>query len=49
MGDFLTLTDKLELTQFDFLVRLVVSLGIGLVIGLEREFSSNNKNEIFAG
>jgi len=43
MEDFL-------LSQSDFLIRLLVTTGIGFVIGLEREFSHySEKEEIFAG
>lgn len=38
------------LSQSDFLIRLIVTVGIGFVIGLEREFSQFSENEeIFAG
>lgn len=50
MDDLLLIqTNDFELTQLDFLKRVLVALGIGLVLGLEREFSSSKKNEIFAG
>lgn len=42
-------TENFKLTQSEFLIRMLISLGIGLVIGLEREFSSSNHKEIFAG
>ncbi|HLV38527.1 MgtC/SapB family protein [Xanthomarina sp.] len=42
-------TTNFELTQLDFIKRVLVALGIGLVLGLEREFSSLKKDEIFAG
>ncbi|MEH0153300.1 MgtC/SapB family protein [Limibacter armeniacum] len=43
-------TEKFQLTQMDFFIRLIVSTGIGFLIGLEREYASNPaKTEIFAG
>ena len=41
--------DNFTLTQTQFLIRMLVAVGIGLVIGLEREFSQTSKTEIFAG
>jgi uncharacterized membrane protein (DUF4010 family) len=39
-----------QLTEFDFLIRMLVTAGIGFVLGLEREFSQNSeKGEVFAG
>ena len=39
-----------QLTQKDFFIRLFVAVGIGFLIGLEREYSSiSNKIESFAG
>ena len=39
-----------QLSEKDFLIRLLVSLGIGLLIGLEREYSAKiNQEESFAG
>ncbi|SDH30889.1 MgtC/SapB family protein [Winogradskyella thalassocola] len=46
---FIIQTDSFQLTQSDFLIRMLISVGIGLVIGLEREFSKGNQKEIFAG
>lgn len=46
---FIIQTENFQLTQSDFLIRMLISVGIGLVIGLEREFSSHDKKEIFAG
>jgi len=42
-------TENFELTQLDFLKRVLIALGIGLVLGLEKEFSNLKKDEIFAG
>lgn len=43
-------TDNLYLEQSDFFIRLLVTTGIGFVVGLEREHASLSKNEeIFAG
>ena len=48
--NFIIHIENFQLTNLDFLIRMLVSLGIGLVIGLEREFSQNSeKEEIFAG
>ncbi|WP_417872940.1 MgtC/SapB family protein [Xanthomarina gelatinilytica] len=50
MEDLLLIqTDHFELSQLDFIKRVLVALGIGLVLGLEREFSNADKDEIFAG
>ncbi|WP_417854366.1 MgtC/SapB family protein [Xanthomarina gelatinilytica] len=50
MEDLLLIqTDHFELSQLDFIKRVLVALGIGLVLGLEREFSNTDKDEIFAG
>lgn len=46
---FIIQTENFQLTQSEFLIRMLISVGIGLVIGLEREFSSSNQKEIFAG
>jgi len=43
-------TEGFELSQIDFLLRLVVATGIGFVIGIEREHHSMEKErEFFAG
>lgn len=43
-------TDGFELSQVDFLLRLVVATGVGFVIGIEREHHSMEKErEFFAG
>ncbi|MDO9275960.1 MAG: MgtC/SapB family protein [Lutibacter sp.] len=48
--DFLLQTEKFQITEFDFLIRMLVTVGIGFVLGLEREFSQySEKGEIFAG
>lgn len=50
MEDIITIqTQNFELSQADFLIRMLIAIGIGLVLGLEREFSSNTNKEIFAG
>jgi len=42
--------ENLKLTEFDFLIRMLVTAGIGFVLGLEREFSQySEKLETFAG
>ena len=39
-----------QLTEFDFVIRMLVTAGIGFVLGLEREYSQySEKAEIFAG
>ena len=48
--DFLLQTENGQLTEFDFLIRMLVTAGIGFVLGLEREYSQySEKGEIFAG
>lgn len=51
MGDsFIIQFENFKLTEFDFLIRLLVTTGVGFVIGLEREFSQYSEtDEIFAG
>jgi uncharacterized membrane protein (DUF4010 family) len=52
MGESLVIeSGNFQLTQLEFLVRMLVACGIGFVIGLEREFASHAeaKQEIFAG
>ncbi len=46
---FLIQAENFELSQSDFLIRMLITVGIGLVIGLEREISNLRKVEIFAG
>lgn len=47
---FIIQSENFKLTELDFLIRMLISLGIGLVLGLEREFSHfSEKEEIFAG
>jgi len=47
---FIIQTENFQLTQSDFLIRMLIAAGIGLVLGLEREFSQYaEKGEIFAG
>ncbi len=42
--------DDFQLTQMDFFIRLLVATGIGLLIGLEREYAATPiKEEVFAG
>lgn len=42
--------ENFQLTEFDFLIRMLVTAGIGFVLGLEREFSQHSENsEVFAG
>jgi uncharacterized membrane protein (DUF4010 family) len=40
MDQLLIDTDTFSLSQGDFLIRLLVSIGIGIVIGLERQYSA---------
>ena len=47
---FIIQTENFQLTQSDFLIRMLIATGIGFVLGLEREFSQySKKEEIFAG
>ncbi len=46
---FVIQTESFLLSQSDFLIRMLITVGIGLVIGLEREFATANNKEIFAG
>ncbi len=47
---FIIQTESFQLNQSDFLIRMLITVGIGLVLGLEREFSQySEKEEIFAG
>ncbi|MDP3359203.1 MAG: MgtC/SapB family protein [Lutibacter sp.] len=48
--DLLLHIENLKLTEFDFVIRMLVTAGIGFVLGLEREYSQySEKVEIFAG
>ncbi|HLS71777.1 MAG TPA: MgtC/SapB family protein [Chitinophagaceae bacterium] len=50
MQEFLINHELFQITQFDFLIRLLVGIGIGLLIGLEREHAAlNKKSKPFAG
>src|SRR6478609_6483587 len=43
-------TEAFHLTQNDFIIRVLVAIGIGLVIGLEREHAAmEEKTPAFAG
>lgn len=47
---YLIQNENFELTQLDFIIRMLVSVGIGFLIGLEREYASRPaQTEIFAG
>ncbi|MEX1382473.1 MgtC/SapB family protein [Lutibacter sp.] len=47
---FLVQLQDFQLTQLEFLIRILVTVGIGFVLGLEREFSQfSEKEEVFAG
>ncbi|SNR59359.1 MgtC/SapB family protein [Lutibacter flavus] len=47
---FIIQLENFKLSELEFLIRLLVTTGIGFVIGLEREFSHYSENEeIFAG
>ena len=49
-ADFLVQKENFQLTEFDFVIRMLVTAGIGFVLGLEREYSQySEKAEIFAG
>ncbi|ULQ52790.1 MgtC/SapB family protein [Flavihumibacter fluvii] len=50
MDDFLIDTGTFQLSQTDFIIRLFVAIGIGAIIGLEREHAAiKEKTESFAG
>ena len=50
MDKFIINIEGFQLTQADFLIRLLVSIGIGAIIGLEREHAAlNDKMKNFAG
>ena len=47
---FIIEAENFKLTEMDFIIRMLISLGIGLVLGLEREFSQNSEeSKVFAG
>lgn len=49
-ANFIIPIENGQLTEFDFLIRMLVTAGIGFVLGLEREYSQfSEKGEIFAG
>lgn len=50
MDNFLIDTAGIQITQSDFIIRLLISIGIGFLIGLEREHAAISGNKIsFAG
>jgi len=50
MENYIINTATFQLTEYDFIIRLLVSLGIGFVIGLEREHAAfKEKIESFTG
>src|SRR5688572_14064618 len=50
MEDYIINTDQFQLTQLEFLTRLLVACGIGFLVGLEREHKALEQNEeAFAG
>ena len=50
MDSYLIRTADLEVSQLDFAIRLLVAAGIGLLVGLEREYAAMRTGEqIFAG
>ncbi len=49
-ANFIIPLENSQLTEFDFVIRMLVTAGIGFVLGLEREYSQySEKVEIFAG
>lgn len=49
-ANFILQTEYFQLTEFEFLIRMLVTAGIGFVLGLEREYSQYSENsEVFAG
>lgn len=49
MNEYFIQTDQFQISQADFLIRMLITIGSGLLIGLEREFSNQKENEIFVG
>ena len=50
MDEYIINTEEFHITQLDLLIRLLVTCGIGLLLGLEREYSALLKKEaVFAG
>lgn len=50
MDEIILQTAQFQMTQMEFITRLLTATGIGLVIGLEREFSQkDNPHGFFAG
>ncbi|MEJ1222468.1 MgtC/SapB family protein [Sediminicola sp. 1XM1-17] len=50
IDDFIVQYESLQLSEMEFLYRMLVAAGIGFILGLEREFSKlKEKEEIFAG
>ena len=50
MDEYIINTPDIHITQLDILIRLLVTCGIGLLLGLEREYSAFHKKEQeFAG
>lgn len=50
MDTFIIDTEQLRITQYDLIIRVLVGIGIGFIIGLEREHASlKDKLEGFAG
>lgn len=50
MDNYIINTATFQLTEYDFIIRLIVAIGIGFVIGLEREHAATEeKVESFAG
>jgi uncharacterized membrane protein (DUF4010 family) len=50
MEDLIVDTDQFQLSQTDFIIRILLAIGIGLIIGLEREYSAKKEEtESFVG
>jgi len=50
MDNFVIHTDSFQITQLEILIRIAVAIGIGFIIGLEREHAAmEEKAESFAG
>ena len=45
MENLLIDTDHFQLSQTDFIIRILVGIGIGLIIGLEREYSASKEEQ----
>ncbi len=50
MDTYIIDTETLQITQYEFMIRALIAIGIGFIIGLEREHAALKENiETFAG